>query len=191
MTITETLYVTSREAWREWLAANHRDKQEIWLVSYRKSAGRAGIPYHEAVEEALCFGWIDGIRKTFGTEASAQRFTPRRKGSGFSQINKERLARLIEQGKVIPEVLASIGALELDSFAFPNDIVRALKADEKAWAFFHQTPPPYQRIRVAYVDSARSRPEEFEKRLRNLVEKSARETYFGYGIDDFFGTERR
>lgn len=189
MDITETLYVTSREAWRDWLAANYLDKSEIWLVSHIRAAKRPGILYHEAVEEALCFGWIDGIRKKHSPESHAQRFTPRRRGSGFSQINKERLARLIERGQVIPSVLAALGDLRLDDYHFPEDIMAALQADEQAWAFFQSTPSPYQRIRAAYVDTARERPQEFEKRLKNLVEKSARRKYFGYGIDDFYGTD--
>ena len=186
MRITETLYVTTREEWRAWLAENHDSKSEIWLVSYQKKAGRPSVPYSAAVEEALCFGWIDSTRKSLDHERFAQRFTPRRKRSSFSQTNKERLARLLENGKVISSVEAEIGDVRAEDFEIPDDIRAALQENRSAWEFFESTPPPYQRIRAAYVDHARDRPAEFEKRLQNLVDKCARGKRFGYGIEDFY-----
>ena len=186
MDITETLYVYTREAWRDWLAAHYDSKTEIWLISYLKATGKPSLRYNEAVEEALCFGWIDSTRKKFDEERSAQRYTPRRPRSGYSQPNKERLARLISQGKVIPSVLARLGDVRAEDFQFPEDILAALRANDAAWAFFQSTSPSYQRIRAAYVDIARDRPEDFEKRLRNLVDKSAKGKHFGYGIEDFY-----
>jgi len=188
MKITETLHVDKREEWRRWLETHRQDKTEIWLVSHRKHTGRANLPYNDAVEEALCFGWIDSIRKTVDKDRYAQRFTPRKKGSAFSQINKERLGRLINQGKVHPEVLAGLGDVRPESFQFPGDILAALKADDNAWNFFRNTPPAYQRIRAAYVEAARSRPEEFEKRLRNLVRKSSGRIQFGHDIETYYQT---
>ena len=85
MDIGKTLYVTEREAWRAWLAANYRDEPEIWLVYYRKDFGKPRIPYNDAVEEALCFGWIDGIIKKYDEESNVQRITPRRKKSFLSE----------------------------------------------------------------------------------------------------------
>ncbi|MDX1530614.1 MAG: YdeI/OmpD-associated family protein [Rhodothermales bacterium] len=187
MDVTETLYVATRAAWREWLAAHHASGPEIWLISYRKHTGRPSLPYNDAVEEALCFGWIDSTRKGLDEDRYAQRFTPRKPGSPYSQPNKERLARLVGQGRVLPSVLARLGAGDVaEAYAIPDDIVRALQADAAAWAFFRSTSPSYQRIRAAYVDVARGRPEEFAKRLRHLVEKSARGEPFGYGIESYF-----
>lgn len=186
MRITETLYVTSRQQWRAWLEENHAEADEIWLVAYRKSAGKPSIPYSHAVEEALCFGWIDSIRKSLDHERSAQRFTPRRSGSSYSQPNIERLRRLVEHDRVMPHVLESVIPILERPFDWPQDVMQALQADERAWAHFQQFPAAYRRIRVAYVDSARSRPDEFEKRLRNLVSKTAQGKRFGYGIEDFF-----
>ena len=186
MDITETLYVTTREAWRSWLKANHRSKDEIWLVSYRKDTGRPSLPYNVAVEEALCFNWIDSIRKGIGEGKLAQRFTPRDPSSGYSQTNKERLARLATEGKLIPEVLAILEDNRPEDFIFPKDILSALKSSKAAWTFFTTTAPSYQRIRAAYVDGARNRPGEFEKRLRNLIEQSARGRQFGYHIEDLY-----
>lgn len=186
MDLTETLYAPTREAWREWLAVHHMDKPEIWIVSYKKHTERPSVPYNDAVEEALCFGWIDSIRKGIDRDCYAQRYTPRREGSGYSQLNKERLARLTAEGKVIPSVLETLDGVRAEDFVFPEDIVTALQDNGEAWAFFQTASPSYQRIRVAYVDTARARPEEFAKRLRHLVEKSAQGKQFGYGIEDYF-----
>ncbi len=189
MEITETLHAATREEWRAWLARHHGEASEIWLVSYRKAVGKPSVAYSEAVEEALCFGWIDSIRKGFDDESSAQRYTPRRPGSAFSQINKERLARLIERGRVAPAVLAS---LELDdvrpeSFRVPTDIEAALRAEPEAWGHWESWPPAYRRIRAAYVDGARDRgAAEFRKRLDHLVRKTAAGKQFGYGIEAFY-----
>ncbi len=186
MDVTDPFYAPTREAWRDWLAAHHEDRPEVWLVSYRKHTGRPSLAYNDAVEEALCFGWIDSIRKGIDAERYAQRFTPRRPGSPYSQTNKERLARLLERGQVVPSVASQLGDVRAEAFALPADIVAALQADGAAWAFFQTTSPSYQRIRAAYVDTARARPEEFAKRLRHLVEKSAQGRPFGYGIEDYF-----
>lgn len=186
MDINETLYVVTRNEWRSWLDANYEIKSEIWLISYRKHTGRPSIPYNDAVEEALCYGWIDSIRKGIDENSNAQRFTPRKAGSSYSQTNKERLARLVTQGKVIPSVLDNLGDYRPDTYEIPDDILSALQADEGAWIFFEGTSPSYQRIRTAYVDVARKRPGEFEKRLGNLIKLSSQCKQFGYGIEDYY-----
>ncbi len=180
------LQVSTRDAWRTWLVAHHEGAPDIWLVSHRKHTGRPSVPYNDAVEEALCFGWIDSIRKGLDEDRYAQRFTPWRPGSGYSQTNKERLARLLAQGKVLPSVRDALSDVRPENFELPGDIVKALRDDGEAWAFFQTTSPSYQRIRAAYVDTARERPEEFAKRLRHLVEKSAQGKPFGYGIESYF-----
>jgi len=186
MDITETLHVTTRTAWRAWLEEHHHDRSEIWLVAYKKATGLPRLPYNDAVEEALCFGWIDSTQKRIDDERTAQRFSARRPGSGYSQTNKERLARLILAGQVIPSVLETLDDVRPEAFNIPDDILAALQAGEAAWAFFQSTSPSYQRIRAAYVDTARERPEVFQKRLRNLVEKCARGKQFGYGIEAYY-----
>jgi uncharacterized protein YdeI (YjbR/CyaY-like superfamily) len=186
MEITETLYVTTRVEWRDWLKANFNIKPEIWLISYLKHTSLPSISYNSAVEEALCFGWIDSIRKGIDSERNAQRFSPRKPGSSFSQTNKERLARLIRAGKVIPSVMEMIGDVRPEHYKIPSDILSALQSNEAAWSFFRNTSPPYQRIRAAYVDGARKRPEEFKKRLDHLIAKSANRKQFGYGIEDYY-----
>ena len=124
MDVTVTLYVPNREEWRDWLEEHYKSASEIWLVSYLKKTGKPSVPYNDAVEEALCFGWIDSIVKKLDEERYAQRYTPRRARSGYSQTNKERLKHLIKQGKVMPEVLAELSEVDLEGFEYPTDMPR-------------------------------------------------------------------
>ena len=186
MSQPDTLYVDNRDAWRQWLQENYTSAKEIWLVYPRKHTGIPRIPYNDAVEEALCFGWIDSITKTIDEERYSQRFTPRSPRSTYSQTNKERLHRLISQGKVIQEVLAGLGDVIKTEFVFPPDIEAALRANEQAWDSFQKYAGSYQRIRVAYVDAARKRPHEFEKRLKNLILKTEQDKQFGFGIESYY-----
>ena len=186
MEIAETVELTCRPGWRRWLDDNHQTKTEIWLVTYRKATGRSSVGYNDAVEEALCFGWIDSIRKSIDQERLAQRFTPRKAGSSFSQTNKERLARLLADGQVIASVAEHLRDVAPEEFQIPPDILAALQARPEAWEYFRTTSPSYQRIRAAYIDGARARPDEFEKRLGSLVDKSARSRQFGYGIEKYY-----
>jgi uncharacterized protein YdeI (YjbR/CyaY-like superfamily) len=98
MDIGETLLVTSRQEWRNWLSQHHADHKEIWLIYYKKSSGKSGISYEESVEEALCFGWIDSAIKGIDEETYAGRFTPRRAKSPWSASNRTRVARLLQEG---------------------------------------------------------------------------------------------
>ena len=186
MEITETLYVSTREDWHRWLKENHNSRDEIWLVSYRRETGRQSLPYNVAVEEALCFGWIDSIRKGIDEEKYAQRYTPRNPNSEYSQTNKERLAKLATEGRVIPEVLRTLSGNRPEDYEIAQDILSAIQTNAAAWEFFRSTSSSYQRIRAAYVDVARDRPGEFTKRLNNLVEKSANGKQFGYHIEDLY-----
>ena len=108
MELGETLRVTSRQEWRSWLAAHHRGKREIWLIFYKKVSGRLSITYDDAVEEAICYGWIDGQMKSTGESEYAIRFTPRRKKSHWSESNKARALKMLRQGKIAPAGKASL-----------------------------------------------------------------------------------
>jgi|SRR5215211_2727614 len=108
MEIGETLYVTDREDFRRWLAENHKSKKEIWLIQYKKTTKKPSINYVEAVEEALCFGWIDNIEKSMDGERYATRFSPRRPKSNWTETNKERARRLIAGGKMTEAGFASL-----------------------------------------------------------------------------------
>lgn len=100
MEIGETLYVTNPDDFRKWLEQNHNSKKEIWLVQYKKATKKPSINYVEAVEEAICFGWIDGLEKSMDAERYALRFSPRRPKSNWTETNKERARKLIAQGKM-------------------------------------------------------------------------------------------
>jgi uncharacterized protein YdeI (YjbR/CyaY-like superfamily) len=186
MEVSETLYVNNRDDWRSWLESHYKTESEIWLVYYRKESGKSRIPYNEAVEEALCFGWIDSITRTIDQERYAQRFTPRKPASKYSQTNKERLKKLIQQGKVIPEVLANLENVDLKTFKYPADIMLALRENEQAWENFQSYSGSYQRIRIAYIDGARDRPGEYEKRLQHLLKMTEQNKQFGFGIEDYY-----
>jgi uncharacterized protein YdeI (YjbR/CyaY-like superfamily) len=186
MDVTKTLYATNRDDWRNWLEEHYRSESEVWLVYYRKETGKPRIPYDEAVEEALCFGWIDSTVENLDQERYAQRFTPRRPKSGFSQTNKERLKTLIEQGKVMPDVLAGLGEVGLEDFEYPPDIMAAIRENEQAWQNLQRYSGSYQRIRIAYIDGARNRPGEYEKRLEHFIRMTEQDKQFGFGIEKFY-----
>ncbi|MHB8845072.1 MAG: YdeI/OmpD-associated family protein [Nitrospirota bacterium] len=186
MEITRTLYVADRKKWRAWLRKHYRTEKDIWLVFYRKETGKPRIAYNDAVEEALCFGWIDSTVKKLDDERFAQRFSPRNPATKYSQTNKERLRRLIADSKVMKDVLARMGDLAEEAFVIPPDILKALKTNKEAWKNFRKFPPEYQRIRISYIDHARSRPGEFKKRLRNFISKTEMNKQFGFGIRKFY-----
>jgi uncharacterized protein YdeI (YjbR/CyaY-like superfamily) len=186
MDIGRTLYVTDRAAWRDWLAANYRTADEIWLVIYNKASGKPSLPYNDAVEEALCFGWIDSIIKGLDDESRAQRYSPRRPGAAFSQLNKERLRRLIPAGQVAEDVLPSVAHIPAEQFVWPDDIMAELRSIPEAWDHFQHFSEPYRRIRVGFVDGARNRPDEFRKRLDYLLKMTAQGKQFGYGIESYY-----
>ncbi len=177
----KTLYVSTRKAWREWLAKHHDKEKEIWLVYYRKHTDRPRISYNAAVEEALCYGWIDSIQRGIDEERFAQRFSPRKKGSAWSEMNKERLRRLIEAGEMTPAGLAAAGeALKDDRLVIAPDILKALKKDEEAWKNFQCFPESYKRIRIGFIEGARNRPEEFTRRLEHFLRMTRQNKRFGY-----------
>lgn len=181
MDISQTLYVTDRKEWRDWLKTHYKTEKEIWLVYPRKATGKARITYNDAVEEALCFGWIDSIAKKLDEEQTAQRFSPRRPKAGYSQANIERLRYLVARKKVIKEVVASLGDLLNKEFVISPDILKAIKANKNAWKHFQAFSDSYIRIRVAFIEGARNRPEEFQKRLRHFIEMTEKNKLFGFG----------
>jgi len=131
-------------------------------------------------------GWIDGIVKTVDEDRYAQRFTPRKPRSTYSQLNKERLRKLIKQGKVLLEVLEAVGDRLDEEFVFPPDIEVALRANKQAWDNFQKYSGSYQRIRIAFIDTARKRPEEFEKRLKCFLRKMEQDKQYGFGIEEYY-----
>ncbi len=139
------------------------------------------------MEEALCFGWIDSIIKNLDILHAVQRFTPRNPRSGYSQQNKERLRWLADEGLLHPTVRESVNDILDEEFVFPRDILNAIQENEQAWKNFQGFSPAYQRIRVAYIDVARKRPEVYEGRLMNFLRATENGKQIGYGgIDKYF-----
>jgi len=108
MDIGETLYITNRDDFRKWLIQNHQTKKEIWLIQYKKATKKPSINYVEAVEEAICFGWIDGFEKSMDSERYATRFSPRREKSNWTNTNKDRARRMIAEGRMTPSGRAKL-----------------------------------------------------------------------------------
>jgi uncharacterized protein YdeI (YjbR/CyaY-like superfamily) len=177
----KTLYVVDRKEWRKWLKKNFDKEKEIWLIFPKKSSGKSRIPYNEAVEEALCFGWIDSKVRSFDEENTIQRFSPRKPKSSYSQANKERLGWLLKENLVHPSFKDSVEKVLKEIFVFPPDIISAIRNEKKAWDNYLKFSPSYKRIRIAYIDAARKRPEEFKKRLANFIEKTKDNKLIGFG----------
>jgi len=182
MTINKTLYVTTRNEWRDWLSDNFDKSKEIWLVYPKKNSGKIRIPYNDAVEEALCFGWIDSTIKALDNNNTIQRFTPRNPKSDYSQANKERLKWLFDKKMIHPSLELIVKHTINDKFLPPSDIIETIKKDRTAWENYQMFSDSYKRIRIAYIDSARNRPDEFKKRLSSFIDKTRKNKLIkGYG----------
>ncbi len=181
MEITKTLRVTNRKDWRKWLREHYKTEKEIWLVYPKKETGKPRIAYNDAVEEALCFGWIDSTLKTLDKEHTAQRFSPRKPKSKYSPANKERLRKLVKGRKVIKAVRETLGDILEEKFEIPKDILKAIKANKPAWKNFQKFSDAYKRIRIGFVEGARKRPAEFKKRLHYFIKMTEKNKQYGFG----------
>jgi uncharacterized protein YdeI (YjbR/CyaY-like superfamily) len=180
MEIGKTLRVTTRKAWRAWLEKNHTREKEIWLVYATKQSGKKRVAYSDAVEEALCFGWIDGIMKKIDENYFTQRFSPRRSSkSQLSETNKERVRRMIRAGLMTPAGMEKIRDRMSEKFIIPPDIVRALKRDPKVWKNFQRFPKWYQRVRIGWLDMSRNHQGIFESRLRYFLKMTKENRRYG------------
>ena len=169
-----TLDVRSRRQWRDWLRDHHDSESEIWLVFYKRHTPEKSISYDDAVEEALCFGWIDGNIKRLDDDCYARKFTPRKPDSKWSTINRRRYADLRARGLLaVPGLERAPTSRSGDAprpsvSAIPSYVEEQLKADERAWSFFEQLAPSYQRAYIGWIEAAR-REETREKRLREAI----------------------
>ena len=176
------LYMKTREEWRRWLQKNHLNEKVVWLVYYKKHTNKPSVSYPDAVEEALCFGWIDGQIKSIDDESYMQRYTPRTSKSMWSELNIERANKMIEQGKMTDTGLKVFeGAMKakkivpsVKNFSIPIYIKRILKKNEKAWTNFQKMPPSVQLPYVYWIDSAKTEITK-QKRIKislNQLEKN-------------------
>ena len=182
------IHCQDRQQWREWLSAHFESVTEIWLVFPTKASGEESVSYNDAVEEALCFGWIDSTAGTLDSLHQLRRFTPRKKGSPYSRPNIERLIWLDSQGMLHPGIRESVEGIIRAPYLFPEDILDALRQDETVWKHYSSFPEPYKRIRVAYIDAARKRPEEFQRRLAHFIRNTRmNKRIIGYGgVDKYY-----
>jgi uncharacterized protein YdeI (YjbR/CyaY-like superfamily) len=192
MKITKTLYVHQVPRWRAWLRKNHKTAKEIWLIYYKKDSGKPRISYNDAVDEALCFGWIDSTVKTINRDKFCQRYSPRRKGSPCSEMNKHRAIRMIKEGRMTKAGLEALeGTLgkgakvhrgkihHTEAFKVPADILKELKKNKAAWKHFQRFPLIYKRIRVSWIDASRYRKDVFKQRLGYFLKMTEKNKRFG------------
>ena len=174
----EKLYVINRNEWRTWLEKNHNTKKGVWLIYYKKHTGKPRIPYAAAVEEALCFGWIDSIVKRLDDEKYVQKFTPRSSKSKWSESNIKRVKKMMREGMMTeaglakcPETLKSAAEKskpkpQKKEMVITSDIRRALAANKKVWDNFNNLAPSYKRQYIGWITSAKKQ----ETRNRRLKE---------------------
>jgi uncharacterized protein YdeI (YjbR/CyaY-like superfamily) len=170
----KTLEVGSRQEWRKWLSDNYDSQSEIWLVFRKQHTGVTSLSYIDAIEEALCFGWIDSLVKRLDGARYARKFTPRKADSKWSTINRRRYADLKSRGLLAARGLEraptsrSGDAPRPSATAIPSYIEERLKADLRAWQYFEQLAPSYRRAYIGWIESAK-REETREKRLREAL----------------------
>jgi uncharacterized protein YdeI (YjbR/CyaY-like superfamily) len=178
----DPVFFSSVRAFRSWLAKNHATHSELWLGMYKKASGKSGITYKEALDEALCYGWIDGVRKSLDGDSFVQRFTPRKAKSYWSAVNTRRANELIAEKRMAPPGLKAFEArdreltarysFEREEPSFDASQLKAFKANRKAWEFFEEQPPGYRRLATFYVTSAK-KPETRAQRLDRVISTSA------------------
>lgn len=177
MQVTTTFKSQDRAGWRAWLVQHHATGSEIWLL-FDDRPDVPSVSYLDAVEEAICFGWIDSTGKRLSSYELSLRFTPRRPRSNWTELNKARARRLIRLG-----LMTGAGRATLPDLAAPftvaEDIVAALRAEPDAWSKFEAFPDLYRRVRIGYIEEQRKNGPEFERRLRNFVSRTARNQMFG------------
>jgi uncharacterized protein YdeI (YjbR/CyaY-like superfamily) len=179
MPTTPRVHCADRQAWREWLRKNNDRCAEIWLVFYKKHTLKPGVAYREAVEEAICFGWIDGLKKRIDEDRYAYRFSPRRPRSKWSPLNIELATKMIEEGRMTASGQAAfqrrehyderiLQALQSDEPDLPPEIEHALRSNEVAWQNYLALAPGYRRQYAGWLTSA-VKPETRTRRLREAL----------------------
>ncbi len=171
---SNSVHPKTRAEWRAWLSEHHQQEAGVWLVTYKKATGKPRIDYDEAVEEALCFGWVDSKPATLDDERSMLYFAPRKAGTGWSKVNKQRIEKLIAGGLMTPAGLAKIEAAKQDGSWFrldsvealeiPQDLAEALAAYPNAGRYFDAFPRSVKRAILEWISNAK-KPETRAKRI--------------------------
>ncbi len=170
--ITQTFYPKTRSEWRNWLTANHKSQKEIWLLYPLKSSGLPSLAYCDAVQEAICFGWIDGQKKKYDSTFSCQRWTPRRPNSRWSELNKHQARLAIARELMTPAGQAVLPDLDPALFVIPPALLCDLQQNKPFWEKFCSLPAHYQRIRLDYIIRRMNRPILYQKTLAHFIRQT-------------------
>lgn len=180
--MAEVTFFATPAHFRRWLERNHAKADELWVGFHKKSTGKPSITWPESVDEALCFGWIDGLRRTVDAGSYCIRFTPRRSGSTWSAVNIRRAKALIKDGRMMPAGLAAFEqrdearavrySYERAAATLSPDFERRLRANKKAWTYFQAQPPGYRKTAAWWIVSA-TKEETRLRRLQTLIDHSA------------------
>lgn len=176
---------TNREEWRKWLEENGASEKEVWVIIYKKNSEPKGLRYQEAVEEAICYGWIDSKMQSIDASRFRQRFSPRKKNSIWSKLNKETAEKMIQKGKMTPAGFKKINEAKSNGKwdtayssktapAIPEDLAKALKENEPAWNNFNEFSNSTKLQYVYWVNSAK-KDETRRKRITAVVERALHE----------------
>ena len=171
----KTLDVRSSEEWRTWLAEHHDVELAVWLVFHKRQTGRPSIDYVDALDEALCFGWIDSLIKRLDDERYARKFTPRKPDSRWSTANRKRYAHLQASGRLMPAGVnraptdRSYDAPRPSPSKVPAYIQEALRRRPTAWKYFESLAPSYRRMYIGWIDSAKQQATKM-RRLREAID---------------------
>ena len=186
MDLQNLLPAQNREELRQWLSENHKKERECWVVVKRGRPVEDGKTfwYIDAVEEAMCFGWIDSTTKKLDSGVTAQRLAPRRKGSLWSELNKERCRRMERLGRMTDVGRAVLPDMTEAGFVIDRDILKALQADKEVWETFQKFPPLYQRVRIDTIQIKKRQPELFQRRLQKLLKNTKAGVMYGEWNDN-------
>jgi len=186
MDYEHAIHFRNRRAWRRWLEKNHDKKSGVWLLHYKKHSGKTGVRHEEAVEEAICFGWIDSKLRSVNEEKYALKYSPRRKGSVWSEINKKIAVRMIDEGKMKRGGLEKIEEAKRNGKwasaysskkhpSIPRDLEQALARNKTAWQNFRGLSNSHQTQYVFWIESAKKK-ETRRERINAVVHRSSLST---------------
>ena len=185
MEIKNLLEVTNRDELRVWLEKYHQIEKECWVAVKRGRPKDDGIFWYiDAVEEAMCFGWIDSTTKTLDNGVTAQKLAPRRKGSLWSELNKERCRRMEKLGRMTDAGRAVLPDMTETGFVIDNEILELLQSDPVVWENFNKFPALYQRVRIDTIQIKKKQPELFASRLEKLITNTKEGIMYGEWNDN-------
>ncbi|MCR8642912.1 YdeI/OmpD-associated family protein [Paenibacillus sp. N1-5-1-14] len=180
MVIDQTVHPHTRHEWREWLQENHDTANYCWLITSKDSPES----YVDFVEEALCYGWIDSTRKRIDDTQTGQRFSPRKKRSSWTELNKERVRRLEKLGLMTDAGRKVLPDMSTESFQIQDNILEQLRGEEELYRNYQALPNLYVRIRIDNIQSVQADIELYQKRLDKFIENTRMNKLYGQWNDD-------